>query len=210
VNSAAGPETSADSLLWAAVEAASPWQFLPDGSDLNPALDFDDSSERVLSQSDRRRSFIALYGWAVPTREAIRAIASFVGDRRLLEVCAGGGLWARLLGGAGLQVKATDAEPVADSHFSVQVLDAEAAVKNHRDCEALLMVWPPFRQDCAFRALNAFAGDRLIYVGDSRFTADGRFHDLIDAEWLLADRLPIPAWPGLDDHVFLYKRRQSS
>jgi hypothetical protein len=204
VSSAIHPETDPNAALWAAIGAASPWQVFED--DVNAAPNFDDSSERALSQSDRRRSFIALYGWAVPTREAIRAIASFAGDRSLLEVCAGGGLWAHFLASAGLQVIATDAEPVADPHFPVEVLDAEAAVRAHRHCEALLIIWPPFRRDCAFRAVRAFAGNRLVHIGDPRFTGDDQFHALLETAWLLSDRFAIPAWPGLDDHVFLHER----
>ena len=193
--------------LWAAIEAAAPLQVFPDDPVLAPALDFDDSSERTLFQSDRRRTFIALYAWAVPTRQAIQTIAAFVAGRKALEVCAGSGLWARLLADRGLQVIATDAEPAPDPHFPVEALEAEAAVQAHGDSEALLLCWPPFRADCAVRALRAFRGDRLVYVGDARFTADDRFHALVGKEWIVAQSIPLPSWPGLDDYTFLYQRR---
>src|SRR5262245_16282770 len=93
--------------LWARIEAAGPLVEAPEA-----APDWDDGvTERVRSQYDRRRQFIALYAWCVPTREAIEAIAAFVDDRNVLEVCAGNGLWARLLAEAGASVVATDGEP---------------------------------------------------------------------------------------------------
>ena len=56
----------------------------------------------------RRRRFMKLYGWSVPTPAAIGAIAAFLGDRQLLEVGAGNGLWAHLLNAYGVAVTATD------------------------------------------------------------------------------------------------------
>ena len=193
--------------LWARIDAAAPLDTLSLAEATPYAYD-DGSSERRLSQSDRRRTFIALYAWAVPTREAIESIAAFVQDDLLLEVCAGSGLWARLLAGRGLRVVATDAfAPDGVPYVPIELAEAEAAVAAHPDCRSLLLVWPPFRRDCAYRALEAFAGDKVAYVGDARFTGDQRFHELLDREWQLRDKLLIPAWPGLDDHVYLYSRR---
>lgn len=195
--------------LWARIEAASPRDdSLEDLPEPPIGVDEDDWRSRALSQSDRRRSFIAYYGWAVPNREAITAIAAFVSGRKLLEVCAGQGLWARLLTAAGLEVIATDGEPPPVlEHFAVEAMEVEAAVLAHPECGALLICWPPFQNEAAFRALRAFNGDRVAYVGDARFTAERRFHQLLADEWALRDQIGIPSWPGLDDYAYLYRRR---
>jgi hypothetical protein len=163
-------------------------------------------SERAYAQTDRRRSFIAFYAWAVPTRQVIDAIVRLASGRKLLEVCAGNGLWSRLTAGAGADVIATDAAPPRDVYMPVYAEKAEAAVRAHPECEALMLCWPPFRNDCAYRALRAFTGNLLIFAGDPRFTADSQFHSLLLDEWRLEESIPIPAWPGLEDRVFLYHR----
>jgi hypothetical protein len=206
-NSAAAACLQIDSeTLWQRIEAAAPLDALP--ADAVPPYFDDDDSERRFSQSGRRRTFIALYGWAVPTRAALEAIRDFVAGDTMLEVCAGSGLWARLLIDRGVRVIATDAcAPPAVPYVPVEVFDAEAAVRAHPDCQSLLFVWPPFRQDCAYRALTAFEGDKLVYAGDRRFTGDRQLQDLLDKQWTLVRQLQIPAWPGLDDQVYLYSRR---
>jgi hypothetical protein len=68
------------------------------------------------------------------------------------------------------------------------------------------MCWPPFRSDAGLRALRAFTGDRLVYAGDARFTGDAQLHELLMSRWRLESRMLIPAWPGLDDYVYLYSR----
>jgi hypothetical protein len=194
--------------LWVDIEASGP---LGPNAALEspppPGVDPIWWAERSLTQEDRRRSFIARYAWSVPTWEAIETIAGFTEGRSVLEVCAGSGLWARLLQPAGATVIATDGSPLSKaSYASVEALEAEAAVRAHSEAAALMLVWPPMRDSCAVRALHAFAGDRLIYAGDVRFTADAAFHDLLAREWRLRLRLPLPSWPGLDDAVYLYER----
>ncbi len=196
--------------LWADIEASGPLG--PDGASESappPGVDPIWWAERSHTQEDRRRSFIARYAWCVPAREAIEAIADFAGARAILEICAGSGLWARLLGGAGGRVLATDGSPcppASGAYVEVEALEAEQAVREHPEADVLLLVWPPMRDSCAIRATRAFAGDRLIYAGDVRFTADAAFHGLLAHDWQLLRRLPLPYWPGLDDAVYLYER----
>jgi hypothetical protein len=195
-----------ESEIWSAIEAAGP---LLESSTFDPLL-VDDVvwAERLTSQYDRRRAFVASYAWAVPTREAIRRICTFVGGHRVLEVCAGSGLWARLLSSAGTSVVATDGAPgLQDAWFPVEVAEAEAAVRRHTDCQALLLCWPPFKDACAFRALRTFDDDLAIYIGDVRFTAEVQFHSLLLRSWELIQSIPLPSWPGIVDGVYLYARK---
>jgi hypothetical protein len=192
--------------IWAEIRAAGPLAQTPG---FDPLL-VDDviEAERAQSQFDRRRAFVASYAWAVPTPEAVELIASALAGRRVLEVCAGNGLWAMLLADAGLEVIATDgAIPGQVRHFEVRQVEALAAVQAYRCCEALMLCWPPFKDACAVRALRAFEGDRVLYVGDARFTADRDFHDELDAHWRLVDEVPLPSWPGTRDAARVFERK---
>jgi hypothetical protein len=193
--------------LWLAIEAAAPLDDAGLAREAPPGVDYDDWFDRARTQSDRRRSFIAHYGWSVPDRGAVAAIASFLRPRRVLEIFAGAGLWSRLLAAEGLNVIATDASASRpDDHYTVEACEAEAAVRAHPDCDALFFSWPTYKSDAAYRAVTVFRGDRLVYVGDIRFTGDSQLQDALARDWLLTDRLYIPAWPGLDDYAYLYER----
>jgi len=196
-----------DADLWAAIEGAGPLD-PDDPSFQEPALAAaGDASEPLLAQTARRRSFLALYSWSVPAHDAVDAIAALAGGRSILEVCAGYGLWARLLTAAGAMVVATDGAPSStEPYVPVETLDAEAAVRAHRECPTLFVCWPPLGSDCAARALAAFSRDRLAFAGDVRFTADPAFHALVTQQWMLQRELLLRSWPGLDDRLYLYER----
>ena len=192
--------------LWAALEAAGP---LAAPVTFDP-LTVDDvvAAERSAAQYDRRRAFVADHAWAVPTRDAISQLSSAIGGRTVLEVCAGSGLWARLLCDAGVAIVATDAaEGLQATWFPVGQLEAEAAVRRHPQCEALLLCWPPFRDDCAARALTAFHGDLVVHIGDERFTADEAFYTALRDGWTPSLEVPLPSWPGTADAARVYVRK---
>src|SRR5437762_4476185 len=98
--------------LWAAIESAGP---LSGYATFDPLLvDNVLEAERSTAQYERRRAFYTDYSWAVPSRDAVHRVATLVGSRKVLEICAGNGLWARLLSTSGVEVIATDA--VAQPH----------------------------------------------------------------------------------------------
>lgn len=178
-----------------------------------------------VKEISRRRRFMREYGWGVPTPNAIAAIRDFVGDRELLEIGAGNGLWAYLLSTSGISVTATDdyswaapppgvksrppsGFPVdAGRFFPVHQLDATGAVTSFAGHNALLLCWPPYGRSMAFSALVAFQGDSVVYIGDKGCTGDLAFHNELDLHWLCQDLVQIPTWPGIHDAVYLYKRK---
>lgn len=173
----------------------------------------------------RRHAFLATYAFAIPTPEAIEAIREHVGDRKLLELGAGSGLWARLLCAAGVFVTATDdgswgsrgGKADEDRHvipigryFLVERYDGVEAVHRYPDHRALFLCWPPYDKPMATAALRAFTGDRLVYIGedDSGCTGDEALHELRRGdEWEEVAELAIPQWWGIHDRLWLYSRR---
>ena len=160
---------------------------------------------------EHRNKFLEECSFAVPTREAITVIKEFVDGRRLLEVGAGSGLWARLLTDAGLEVVAVDRKSRNDvkhsKFFPVQRGTAARGVREHRDCKALLLCWPDYDTHMAADALKEFQGDRLVYIGegDGGCTGNEAFHKSLRS-WKLVATIYIPQWPGIHDDVSLYTR----
>ena len=91
--------------------------------------------------------------------------------------------------------------------------DALSAVRAYPD-RALFLCWPPFDDDGAsYAALRAYRGDVLLYVGDpagpggSRgATGTIRFHRELALNWRPVEQVAIPTWPGLRDHLVIYRR----
>lgn len=59
--------------------------------------------------ADCRQKLCLTYAWAVPTTEAIAAIAPFA---PIVEICAGAGYWAWLVRQFGVEIIAFDKEPI--------------------------------------------------------------------------------------------------
>lgn len=55
-----------------------------------------------------RENFSRNFGWAVPTKEAVEKLHSFIGGDQVLEAGAGKGVWAKLMQDAGIDIIPTD------------------------------------------------------------------------------------------------------
>jgi hypothetical protein len=170
---------------------------------------------QMLDLGARRRELVQLFAWAIPTEEALAAVARY---GPLVECGAGTGYWSALLQVRGADVVATD--PVAagtdasEYHRDpvrpwtrVDRLDAVAAVRGHRD-RTLLLCWPPFDDDAASHdALRAYRGEVVVHVGE----ADGasgseRFRRELALNWTLVEAVDLPHWPRLEDRVYVLRR----
>jgi hypothetical protein len=133
----------------------------------------------------------------------------------IIEVGSGLGYHARLLSERGVTVHATDLEPspVRDKgglrRAWTEVRQAPATVAHqYSDGWTLLLIWPPHDTPMAFEALQAFRGNRLVYVGERQggASADDRFFDTVASDWQTERVLTIPRWVGRYDEVTVYRR----
>lgn len=178
--------------------------------------------DKYVDDRRRRDYFIKRYGFAVPSREAIAAIAQFVGIDRLLEVGAGSGAWANVTAATGVFITATDnhswGQGVVSSvslqyglWYPVHKLGAVAAIRKYRDHNALMLCWPPYDKPMAANALRSFLGSKVIYIGEGEYgcTGDERFHILLSSEWDEQSYVGIPTWQDIHDGLYLYTRRRA-
>lgn len=148
------------------------------------------------------------YAWAIPDDTAICAIA---GRGPVVEIGAGTGYWAWLLAQAGCDVVAYDEKPAFNGwcdhepYHNVNIGGPDVAAL-YPD-RTLLLCWPPMT-DMADRALAAYAGSALVYVGEpDGCTADEAFRERLARYWTEVADLDIPQWCYLHDALWIYERK---
>ena len=136
-----------------------------------------------------RKKLIWAYSWAVPSNEAISALAAL---GPLVELGAGTGYWAWLAAQAGADVVAYDRAAHSVPRWFDMREGGPAAAAAHGD-RTLFLCWPPLEEAMAAEALEAFRGSRLAYAGEFRGrTADEAFHARLEREWALTRELELP------------------
>ena len=146
------------------------------------------------------------YSWAVPTAEAIAAIAAY--NVPVVDFGAGAGYWSMLLAEAGVDVVAYDdwswGRPLKLWH-PVETGGVES-LDGHSD-RAMLLVYPPNDSPMAIDALITWGGDLLFFVGEPyRVTATPAFFDALAAGWHLERRVDLPNWRGKLDELYVLRR----
>lgn len=185
----------------------------------SPYLDFDpdnwDPETDVTLRLFRARPVLTRrYAWAIPTPEAIDAIARL---SPLVEIGAGTGYWAHLLSEAGATVEAFDDFSWGDgpdfhgpviAHHRIQVGGPEVLAGSGKDPRTLLLCWPPWQSPMAAECLRAYRGDRLVLVGEGWGGCVGceEFWAAIDDGWHMTGSIDIPNYPGIRDYVQIYER----
>ncbi|MEU7141107.1 hypothetical protein ABZ942_16770 [Nocardia sp. NPDC046473] len=169
----------------------------------------------------------SVYAYAVPSPETLSWVQRFREGRRVLELGAGRGYWARQLARLGVDVAAFDSEPPdksenpsfpgAPGQLDVwhRVGDAaEYADAPKSEC-VLFLCWPPGWGDpMASRALRDFAaagGERLIFIGEPKGgkTGDDAFFDQLTTDWALEKQDPHHvSWWNLGDIAQGWIRRK--
>lgn len=184
----------------------------------------------IAAETERRGRdrLVRRYSWAIPDPVTLQFIAA-LSSKGIVEVGAGTGYWAWQLSQLGVDVVAYDLKPPhvhpngfhqlqevkteadcvlrEDTFFDVQPEDAAVAAARHSD-RVLMLCWPPYRETMAVRALEAFQGDRVIYIGegDGGCTGGARFHATLAAQWdEVATHRPVQ-WYGMHDWVTVYDR----
>lgn len=155
------------------------------------------------------------YSWAIPNEEALATVAE---AGPVVEVGAGTGYWAALMRARGADVIAYDKHPLetGGNHYhpssrqswtKVEYGDESAAGK-HPD-RTLLLSWPVYDEPVALNALNAFKGNRVVYIGEGwgGCTGDNKFHTMLDQHWNLTKSVDIPQWDGIHDWLRVYERK---
>lgn len=166
-----------------------------------------------------RRRLIKKYGFAIPNREALEAIANL--NTKVTEIGAGTGYWASLLQRARVDVTAFDFAPPGHAEWNnpygfsgtyTEVYPADGpellkAISFEHDF-ALMLSWPDYESTFAVDTLKAYLGQVLIYIGEGYggATGDDAFFAALNNDWRLAKEVDIPRWAGINDYLGIYVR----
>jgi hypothetical protein len=179
---------------------------LPPGCQRDPWQPVDDRELRSLPWLSFKAAVAGWFAWAVPTDAAIGEIARRT--RRVVEIGAGSGYWAWLMSQAGIDVVAYDLVAPARSWHPIRLGD-ERAVLRHPD-RSLFLCWPPWGSDMADRALAAYAGDLVIYVGEwLGGCATPAFFARLVAGFEPVAVVELPQWAMRDDRLTIFRRKRA-
>lgn len=146
--------------------------------------------------------------WTVVADSWLRPLAEWIGDRKVLEIMAGGGWIAKGLRNHDVNIIATDDGSWNHKHEKMKELvrierfEAVDAVKAFPDAEVLLASWPPYDNDAIFEACEEWsARGPIIYIGEDRGGCNAP--DVFFEHFLVEDRIEIPQWYGLHDILMI-------
>jgi len=166
-----------------------------------------------LRDFQRRKAFVERYSWAVPSEEAINEIVKFVGKDKVIEVGAGLGLWAKLLHGHNIRIRATDNYDkgwykARNNFYPVRKVAYRRALKLYEKSEVLFLCWPPYNTPLAHHSLKMFNGNKFIYIGEhGGCNGDEPFFHLLKTQWKKIKRVSLIQWPLIHDEMYFYVRR---
>jgi hypothetical protein len=166
---------------------------------------------------DGRERLIAKYAWAIPNAEALEAIAAI--GRPVVEMGAGTGYWASLLGGIGLKVVAFDRKPPNQIpnpwHSPSREVWTDVRKGRPRDLvpfrrsHALFLCWPS-PTGMAGLSLCYHKASHVAYIGEppGGETGDARFFEILHDEYRLRRTVEIPRWWMHKDRLEIWGRRR--
>lgn len=166
-----------------------------------------------------RRDTVQRYSWTIPDDTSLAFVVEH-SRGRIVDPLAGTGYWCYLLTQLGVDCIASDACPPAPEHgtnryhpnqttwLPVRQADAVRAAAEAGADRTLLLSWPPPKHDTAYRALRAYPGNRVIYIGEGPETcADEDLFTLLDTEWSrIAWHVPV-RWDSASDVITVHRRR---
>ena len=192
---------------------------------------------RLLAElRDVARDFPAsLYAYATPSPRVLQTLQSVLLDEhhnsaKVIEVGAGTGYWAALLQQqCGIHVHPYDVSPpgnFSDNEYHAEVpaftviqkLDASvaavaAAGNNNNDDDdntALFLCYPPPGTEMAISALQSFAGNRVVHVGEwAGLTGDTAFEACLMERFVCQRYHPIPIWGTDAAYLTVWERRRT-
>ncbi|GIF08710.1 hypothetical protein [Actinoplanes siamensis] len=162
----------------------------------------------------RRHDLVSEYAWTVTDPATVAFVAQHCGPR-VVDPLAGSGYWAYLLGQHGIDVAASDLQPGESQwhrhgvHVPVVEEEGAAAVRDAGRDRTLLLSWPPYDTPIGAHLIQAYQGDRIVYIGEKAWgcCGDEDMWTALESGWTEAAEHKPVRWWGLRDWVTVYERK---
>jgi len=149
--------------------------------------------------SKARDEFVRKYAWALPSDQAIELLR---GLRPLVEMGAGTGYWASLIGG---DIICYDINVPEITYWPVAIGDPRSLGTEQR---TLFLCWPPYNTPMAYDSLCYYKGKTVIYIGEGNGGCTGcdLFHEKLRKDFTCVKELAIPQWENIHDYLTVWQR----
>lgn len=160
-----------------------------------------------------RQELVQRYAFTISAPDTVAFVAEHAGPA-VIDPMASTGWWASLLAAAGADVYASDLQVWPGQHTPVAEADGVDAVLGQGDGRTLLLSWPPWRSPIGAALVDAYPGDRIVYMGelwDGREAGncgDERMLRLLGKRWRAVAVHEPATWAGLHDMVVVYDRKK--
>lgn len=162
----------------------------------------------------KRSDLVAKYSWTITSPQTVAFVAQH-SQGRIVDPMAGTGWWMKLLTDSGVNCVWADRDPHgnrwhkdATHHLPIPEAEGVDTAAAHPD-RTLLLAWPPYDTSDGADILNAYRGQRVIYIGEPEGCAcgDDAMFQTFGTDWeMAAEHIPVQ-WDGLHDVVRVYDRR---
>jgi hypothetical protein len=175
-----------------------------------------------------RNDLCGKYAWSIPDPVSLHFVAQSLGEKAV-EIGSGTGYWASLLSQMGVDVVAYDLHPPQhtgqnhwhsprNGHYGellgitreifYDVREGNHLLAAQHPDRTLFLCWPPYDEEMAYHCLQAYQGQRLVYIGegDGGCTGDDAFFALLGEAWHLVESHTPVQWSGIHDVIEVYER----
>lgn len=156
-----------------------------------------------------RQMMLTRWSITITDPETVAFVAGHCGPRAY-DPMAGTGWWAHLLTGAGVDVVASDLHlrPAASHHPIIEADAVTATTGWGNGGRTLILSWPTYTSSIASDVLQAYTGDRVVFIGELEGSCgDRRMRSLLGGVgWGMVAYHQPPTWPGFHDVVTVYRR----
>ncbi|MCV7174795.1 hypothetical protein [Mycolicibacterium sphagni] len=166
-----------------------------------------------------RTELVVEFAWTITDPVSVQFVVDHAGDL-VVDPLAGTGYWGYLLGQHGVHVESSDIRPPSvgdDTHVwhPRSELWVPVAARDGVDsvlawpAATLLLSWPPFDDPIGFKLVEAYRGDRIIFIGElGGNCGDALLHDVLTNDWALVARHTPVQWQGINDQISVFEREQ--
>lgn len=176
----------------------------------------------------RRDDLCGKWAWSITDPASLQFVARVLGEKAV-EIGAGTGYYASLLAQMGVDMICYDLYPplhTGQNHYHsprtekhdgllgitrevfFDVRSGNYLMAAEYPDRTLFLCWPPYEDDMAFQTLQAYQGQRLVYIGepDGGCTGDDQFFKLLAETWHLVESHTPVQWWGIHDVIEVYER----